>query len=67
MVYDWNLHIINTKGKITRIAFWKNNALTFLGIEHQLIIIKPTTRDSEIAIDYHQHCWTKERGPKTDP
>ena len=34
MVYDWNLLIINTKGKITRIAFWKNNTLAFLGIEH---------------------------------
>ena len=52
MVYDWNLHIINTKGKITRIAFSKNNTLTFLGIEHLLVIIKPKTGDSDIAIDY---------------
>ena len=43
MVYYWNLLINNTKGKITRIAFWKNNTLAFLGIEHQLVIIKPTT------------------------
>ena len=52
MVYDRNLYITNTKGKITRIAFWKNNAFTFLGIQHQLIIIKPTARNSEIAVDY---------------
>ena len=34
MVYDWNLNIIYTKGKFTRIAFSKNNAFTFLRIEH---------------------------------
>ena len=33
-VYDWNLHIIYAKGKISRIAFSKNNAFTFLRIEH---------------------------------
>ena len=33
-VYDWNLHIIYTKGKITRIAFSKNYAFTFPRIEH---------------------------------
>ena len=31
--------------------FWKSNTFTFLGIEHKLIIVKPTTRNSEIAID----------------
>ena len=52
MVYDWNLHIIYTKGKITWIAFSKNNAFTFPRIEHQLIIIKPMTCDRGITIDY---------------
>ena len=52
MIYDSNLHITNAKGKTGRTVFWKNNTFIFLGIEHYLIIVKPTTPNSEIAVDY---------------